>query len=120
MAKKCEACGQKLYSERSLNQSRYYWKLITFLWLHQKDRVWQKPYNLHQTIKLFIGHTEPVLNSKGEKVGIALRPTNFKDMSQDKFNEYFNDVQDFIWERIVPMHDEEFEKELSQLLRMFQ
>jgi len=113
---KCKECGQSIYSKRSIRQHNFYWSIVNFLWLHQQETVWVKPYNLHQTIKKYVDHTEPILNSKGVEVGRALKSTKIKDMTQKEFNEYFDLVQDFIWTEIVPRHDEAFEKELSQLM----
>ena len=112
---KCSECGQTIHSERSIQQHKLYWQVITFIWMHQEERVWPQAYNLHQTIKLYIGYTEPILNSKGQEVGLALKSTDFKHMSGKQFNEYFDRVKDFIWEKIVPIKDEAFERELCNL-----
>lgn len=92
-----------------------YWGIIDFIWEHQRNTVWKRPYNLHQTIKKYIGYTEPIYNSNGVEVGTTLKSTDFKRMSQKDFNEYMDNVLNFIWEEIVPLNDDMFERELCNM-----
>lgn len=112
---KCPECGAYKKSKRSIRQSKLYWCVIKFLWIHQDDRTFPRPENLHQTIKLCIGYTEPILDSRGKQIGTALKSTSFSKMSADEFNEYFEKVKNFIWEKILPNYDEEFERELCNI-----
>jgi len=116
---RCPECSQYIRSKRSSAQNRYYWQLMHFLWEHQDNNVFPQPENLHNTIKLCIGYTEPILNSKGEEIGKKLKSTNFATMGQEEFNDYFDGVQRFIYEHITPKLGEDFKRELNNYLRVF-
>lgn len=115
---RCESCGHIIPSERSVKQHKLYWACINFLFMHQRNDVWANKDDVHEAIKMGIGHTKKIYGVDGQVFETTLT-TSFYEMPQDKFNEYFERFQDLVWQKIIPFQDEAFEREWCNLTRVF-
>lgn len=75
-------------TKRSLPQHRTYWKALT-LAVEATGR-WPSREALHEALKVHCGLVEPILNLRGQVVGMQANSTALDAMTQVEFQDYFN------------------------------
>ena len=107
---------------RSVQQNKLYWSMLELVSDHAEAPVFQGkdgPENLHNTIKKCLGYVKNMYNEEGEFIGVMPESMAFHKKDAKAFNAYFDKVQTFIFEKILPnVERESFERELCNMLRI--
>lgn len=119
----CSICGHSgKDGKRSVRQNRLYWSMLRLVSDHAETPVFQGkdgPQNLHDTIKRALGYIEPMYDHTGAVMGYKAQSIAFHKKTQEEFNNFFDKVQTFIFEKILPnVEKESFERELCNMLRI--
>ena len=119
----CSVCGHSdKDGARSQQQLRLYWSMLRLVSDHAETSVFQGidgPSNLHDTIKRALGYVDPMYNHLGDFVGYKAKSVAFHKMKQQEFSAFFDKVQTFVFEKILPnVEKESFEKELCNMLKI--
>lgn len=119
----CPVCGHnETDSARSVQQNKLRWGMLRLVSDHALLPCFQGkfgPKNLNMTIKESLGYVEPLYDHLGNVIKYVPISTEFHKMGQSEFNEVFDKMQAFIFEKILPnVGQESFERELCQMLRV--
>ena len=75
-------------TRRSMPQHRTHWKALSRA--VEATGRWPSPEALHKALKVHCGLVEPILNLKGQVVGMQAHSTALDAMTQADFREYFD------------------------------
>lgn len=119
----CPVCGHSDNDgARSIRQNALYWSMLNLVSDHSDAVVFQGAdgaRNLHDTIKRALGYIEPMYDHNGDIVGYKAKSIAFHKMKQDQFSAFFDKVQNFVFEKILPnVEQESFERELCNMLQI--
>lgn len=119
----CPICGHNdKDGKRSVRQNALYWSMLRLVSDHAETPVFQGkdgPENLHDTIKRALGYVEPMYDHTGAVIGYKAQSIAFHKKTQAEFSSFFDKVQAFVFEKILPNVEKEgFERELCNMLRI--
>jgi len=75
---------------RSLRHHRLYWAMLTNV--VEATGRWRTKHELHQWILFQLKMFDEVISADSDRVYFKLRSTDFESMSQQDFNEYFEEA----------------------------
>jgi hypothetical protein len=111
--KQGQAVEAKVKRVRNLQQLRLWWALIGVIWEHQETYATKE--QVHDAFKIWLGHYEDIRLKDG-RTAVKPKSIAFGDLSQDAWEELFDQAIKMVTERIIPgVSDTDLRQHLQEM-----